>query len=83
MRYWNLLLVVVLAVVLSGCSDSVTRENFDRVEIGMTVPEVEAILGPAHQSYQGILTWSSGGKRIITIVLDDRKLVAEKDVEGL
>ncbi len=81
MKRWRLWLL--LAGLLMGCSDSVTLANFERIQPGMTTAEVEAILGPPTQSYQGILTWSSGGKRIITVILDDRKLVAEKDMEGL
>lgn len=80
LRRWNWWLSLALIV---GCADAVTKENFERIQPGMTQQEVEAFLGKPQQSYQGILTWSSGGKRIITIILDDRKLVAEKDMEGL
>ncbi len=68
-----------------GCgADNVTLANFEKIKPGMTQAEVEAILGPARQNYQqGILTWSSGGARIITVILDDRGLVDKMDMEGL
>jgi hypothetical protein len=46
----SLLLVIALAVVLRGDpsgSELVTDDNFDRLQAGMTVQEIEAIMGPA------------------------------------
>ncbi|OYW19426.1 MAG: hypothetical protein B7Z55_08850 [Planctomycetales bacterium 12-60-4] len=82
MSRWMVLLV---AMACCGCgADSITLANYEKIQPGMTKDEVEAILGPARQNYQqGILTWSSGGSRIITIVFDDRGLVDKKDMEGL
>jgi hypothetical protein len=71
--------------LLAGCSDNVTKANFDRIQRGMTREQVEAILGPAHNQYQGsILSWSGGHeKRVITVVLDDRGQVSEYSHTGL
>uniref|UniRef100_A0A7C2JYW7 Outer membrane protein assembly factor BamE n=1 Tax=Schlesneria paludicola TaxID=360056 RepID=A0A7C2JYW7_9PLAN len=73
------------AVLLAGCADPVTRANFDRLKPGMTRAEVEAVLGPPHQVYQGsILSWSGGHEqRVITVILDDRGLVSEYNQTGL
>lgn len=78
-------LAIAAALLCAGCGPSpVTREAFERIEPGMTRAEVEAVLGKAHESYQGILTWRGDhSKRIITITLDDRGRVAEKTAEGL
>ena len=39
--------LVVCCCLVSGCAKSkVTKENYDRVENGMTLEDVEAILGP-------------------------------------
>lgn len=76
----------IACVLLSlGCqADRVTLANFEKIQPGMTRAEVEAILGPARQNYQqGILTWSSGEQRIITVILDDRGRVDKLDMEGL
>ncbi len=84
MRWLLLCLLLLCPPGLCGCTPSpVTRENFDRIEVGMTQPEVEAILGPSTQDYQGVLTWKASETRLINVVLDDRKLVAEKGMEGL
>ncbi len=74
-----------LLLWISGCAPStVTRENFDRIEPGMTRAEVEKILGPAHSSYQGILSWRTDHEqKIITVVLDNRGQVSEKNADGL
>ncbi len=74
-----------LLLLVSGCAPStVTRENFDRIEPGMTRAEVEKILGPPHTSYQGILSWKTDHEqKIITVVLDNRGQVSEKNADGL
>lgn len=78
-------LVLVLLLCVSGCAPStVTRENFDRIEAGMTRAEVEKILGPPHSSYQGILSWKTDHEqKVITVVLDNRGQVSEKNADGL
>ena len=39
---------MVIALVLTGCEQKVTSENFDQLEKGMTLTQVEQILGPGH-----------------------------------
>jgi hypothetical protein len=77
--------LAVAAVLLAGCADTVTKANFQRIQPGMTREQVEAILGPPHQTYQGgILSWSAGHQqRVITVVLDDRGQVANISADGL
>jgi len=82
----RLLIPLLALALLAGCgADVVTRSNYDRLRPGMTRAEVEAILGPAHQNYQGgILSWSGGHEqRIITVILDDRGQVSEINQTGL
>lgn len=43
--YARLALVVVLCLLLPGCKSKVTKANFDKVTIGMSLEEVEKILG--------------------------------------
>jgi hypothetical protein len=78
-------LSVLVLALFAGCTDNVTKENFQRIERGMTRKQVEAILGPAHQVYQGsILSWSGGHEqRVITVILDDRGQVSEINQTGL
>jgi hypothetical protein len=81
----RLAISALLLALLGGCADTVTKANYTRIERGMTRQQVEAILGPAHQVYQGgILSWSGGHEqRVITVILDDRGLVSEINQTGL
>ncbi len=79
----TLLMLTVLA--LGGCqSERVTKANFDRIEIGMTKAEIEAILGQPDNSYQGVLSWNTNhSKTVISVVLDDQGKVSEKNADNL
>ena len=77
-------LLLAASLCLAGCSTRVTKSNFDRIQPGMTRAEVEAVLGPAHQSYQTILTWKTNHeKTVITVVLDDQGRVDTKNADGM
>lgn len=84
MRRWTAIIGLLLAL-LAGCTDVVTKANFAKIQRGMTRQQVEAILGPPHQTYQGgILSWSGGHEqRVITVILDDRGQVSEINASGL
>ena len=81
----RLAIPLLVLALLAGCADNVTKDNYNRIERGMTRAQVEVILGPAHQVYQGgILSWSGGHEqRVITVILDDRGLVSEINQTGL
>ncbi|MDZ4689146.1 MAG: outer membrane protein assembly factor BamE [Planctomycetaceae bacterium] len=82
----RLLIPVLALALLAGCSpDVVTKGNYDKLRPGMTRAEVEAILGPAHQNYQGgILSWTGNHEQhVITVILDDRGQVSEINQTGL
>ncbi len=82
MRLPRLLIVGVLCLVLTGCADNVTLQNFARIKPGMTMKEVEAIFGGPGKSYQTIKTWRGKGNRTITIEFDDRGLVVSQTHDG-
>jgi hypothetical protein len=44
-------MMVTICVLLAGCNRNtkLTKANFDRITPGMTIAEVEAILGPGEQ----------------------------------
>lgn len=83
MRQFLLAVLLIAAMTNCGCSTKVTVANYEKVKVGMTLEDVEKILGPHTKSYQGIKTWRDGNTRSISVVLDDRGLVAEKHREGL
>lgn len=41
---------LVLFGLLAACQDAITPTNYERIENGMTMEEVEAILGPPSES---------------------------------
>jgi len=43
------LAVILVAVVLVGCEEKLTVANYDRIEEGMTLGQVEAILGSGEE----------------------------------
>lgn len=78
---WVLFLAICLA--LPGCVLSVTRENYDKVQTGMTQAEVEKIFGRGRRVKDPDLTdrderfvWESGNKRI-TVTLRDGKVMGK------
>ena len=47
----RLILTVSVFVLIAGCNKNprLTKANFDKIQPGMTITEVEAILGPGEQ----------------------------------
>jgi len=72
-------------VMLAGCGGSkVTKDNFDKIKTGMTVAEVEAILGKGTETQSAAgaigdlagsaktITWKDGDKTITVNFLNDK-----------
>lgn len=71
-------------LIIAGCADPINKANFDRIETGMTLQEVEKILGGRQpHSYEMIKTWQGSNSRSITVEIDDRGLVVSKTNSGL
>lgn len=70
-------------MLLSGCSDPINLTNFERIQTGMSLDEVEKILGGRKpHSYESIKTWQGSNSRSITVEIDDRGLVVSKTHDG-
>lgn len=70
-------------MLLSGCSDPINLANFERIQTGMSLDEVEKILGGRKpHSYESIKTWQGSNSRSITVEIDDRGLVVSKTHDG-
>ena len=55
------LAAVVCALVLTGCESKVTTENYDKITVGMSLSEVEGLLGSGElQDSAGTSIGSSG-----------------------
>ena len=56
---------VALSAVLTGCGSKVSKDNFDKVKDGMTLSEVEGLLGKGkEQSSASVPGASAGGVTI-------------------
>ncbi len=76
-------IAIVCLLVVAGCADPVNVANFNRIEPGMSVKDVEAIMGGRRpESYQTLKTWRGSNSRTITIEIDDRGLVVNKTRDG-
>jgi hypothetical protein len=51
-RYCGSVLFALLVLTLSGCASKITKANFDKVQNGMSLNEVEKILGEGTE-YRG------------------------------
>ena len=78
----RLLLIAMLVFALSGCADNVTLKNYNRIETGMTLKQIESIFGGPGESYQGLKTWRGSGGHTITVEFDDRGLVVSQTRDG-
>jgi hypothetical protein len=82
------------AMMLAGCGSKVTKENFDKVEVGMTEAEVEGILGKATETSEAsgsigdltgkgsIKVWKDGDKKI-TVTFANGKVALPPVATGL
>ncbi len=77
MKY-RLLTCTLAALLLSGCS-KLSKENFDKLEAGMSRAEVEAIIGDADNCSQAMGTQSclwgeEEGPHIKAVFMADRAI---------
>ncbi len=86
MRVLPMAFVLALCLSLLGCgSGKINKENYDKLEIGMTSSQVEQILGPgkndksapgAQKAGGEVMVWERG-KVTIRIGLVDGKLASK------
>jgi hypothetical protein len=77
-------MVLLYAILASGCGSKITQENFEKIQYGMTEAEVRGILGNATESSSITLgpvggtssTWEEKG-RTITIQFVNGKVFAK------
>ena len=71
-----LVLVGLLLTVTPGCN-KVTKENYDKVKTGMTIDEVEDILGKGkmEEGATGALGGLTGSAKVCTWTKGDAKIV--------
>ncbi|MEX2219631.1 MAG: hypothetical protein WD749_12830 [Phycisphaerales bacterium] len=57
----GLIALAAAALLAAGCESSVTQENYDRVNLGMSLLEVQSVLGEGEQDTTGGFTIGAGG----------------------
>ncbi|MFB3894031.1 MAG: hypothetical protein ACE15C_18645 [Phycisphaerae bacterium] len=89
----GMLLAGLCLAVLPGCSSKVSKSNYDKINTGMTVAEVEGILGKGTEQAGGggaignvagsakIINWKDGDKTITVTFVNDK--VTLKTESGL
>jgi hypothetical protein len=85
-RLGRALLVGLLIVSLVGCAGSkITKENFDRIKLGMTQEEVQRILGPPTEAsgieipvFSGTMSKWAQGDTVISVQFVNGKVVAKE-----
>ena len=90
-RCKSLLWVIMTAALLLGLGCSkVTSDNYDKIETGMTVTQVEQILGKGTEEAGGAVaignlsgsaktvTWGSGEKSITVTFANDKMVMKAK-----
>ena len=85
-RIGGFLTLVVLSLLAVGCGSKLTADRFDRVEEGMTLSQVQRILGKPHGVVKTganaqMLGWESGNA-IINVMMANGKVFA-KNQENL
>src|SRR6516225_8731582 len=85
--------LLIAALCVAGCSNakSYSDEDWEKVKLGMTVAEVEKILGsgekiqkadyknfPGHIQADTFLRWKPSAKRTASVAFKDGKLVAKQ-----
>jgi hypothetical protein len=54
-------LLALCALLMGGCEDTITEENFEAITVGMSLSEVESVLGAGTREDSGGYGSSSGG----------------------
>jgi hypothetical protein len=81
-------MMALMLTILPGCGGKVSKSNFDKVQNGMTMAEVEGILGKGTEQAGvagaigdlagsgKVMTWTDGEKSI-TVTFVDGKVTAK------
>lgn len=84
-RLWLLAAVAILAIWVAGCGTKINKENFDKIQTGMTQAEVQVILGePTEASsvdvalFSGTTSTWRAGDTAINVQFVNGKVVAKQ-----
>jgi hypothetical protein len=84
-RWLTVLMLIAALAILGGCGSKINKENYDKIEIGMTYDEVVSILGAPVQSKSILGTkscdWGDQSRSVNIKFLADK--VVFRSAEGL
>lgn len=83
-------LIILVSLFLAGCSGKLNKDNYDKISNGMSISQVESILGKGESQassnvdlgeYGGnisseVMTWQSG-TNVISITFSNGKVMAK------
>lgn len=89
-QLWAVALVMVICMSLMSCSSlKISPENFEKIQTGMSMAQVTAILGPPTESssvdvavFSGTVSKWKAGDVTITIQFVNGKVVAKQLSKG-
>lgn len=81
--------IVLASLLLTACGSRINQDNFDQVKTGMTLDEVQAILGKPDESSSasfgnlsgGSATWK-GDEAVITVQFVNDKVQFKQYIKG-
>ncbi len=80
MTRWTFALMIGLLLAAAGCEEKVTQENFDKVQVGMTLAEVELFMGDGQlEEASGTSLGTGGIPERSSDNLDNRTYMWEED----
>ena len=76
MRLLHYFLILIMAITVLGCG-KITKTNYDKIKGGMTVTEVEDILGTGIKmmNVSGQVLYKGSGKKAILITYSNERVV--------
>jgi outer membrane protein assembly factor BamE (lipoprotein component of BamABCDE complex) len=77
-------LAAMVFVALPGCAKKVTKANYDKIEMGMTLDKVEGFLGKADECKEGEVSVGdlTGGGKVCTWKADEKTVTVTFDADG-
>ena len=80
----RILITCLFCFLLSGCGSPISKSNYERIETGMSISQVEGILGKGSEqassdaSFGGLsmsakqMTWQEGNRIITVTFMNDK-----------
>jgi hypothetical protein len=91
-RTFKLIIISMSFFLLVGCAGKINKENYSKIQTGMSISEVESILGEGESNASSnvdlgdygnissdVMTWQSGTK-VISVVFSNGEVMSKGQV---